>query len=338
MRRWSILSAVVVLAACGTSANSAGVDAAEDVSVQSDISGTDAAADTGVDAISDTVLQDADIAQCLGFMADCKTNDQCCAPFSCLNITGTPKCQTEGPQQDIVVSDVPTPDAWPDVSPDVQPDSGPDAGDITANDTGINCSGQGLYSFQDLQFAYKGCTIDDECFAAFHQINCCGTKVAYGLNKSAMGVFQAYESVCDGQYPKCGCAQFQTQAEDGNSSFTYEDFQATCVAGKCLTSVKNAKPSCTSAGMETPKAFKWCGGPGDCDFSIHQVDCCGSLVFTGISKFAKSAFDAAEKACVPGSALCDCMPQPTKLDDGQTLTTNAVPVQCVNGACLTGKY
>jgi hypothetical protein len=43
-----------------------------------------------------TSLQDA--AACYPLFHGCTNNDECCAPNRCLNITGTPACQQEGPQ------------------------------------------------------------------------------------------------------------------------------------------------------------------------------------------------------------------------------------------------
>ncbi len=228
-------------------------------------------------------------------------------------------------------------DAVDSASSDV-PDASADAivPDASADVT-VNCSGTGTWAFDSLQATAKTCQTDNDCFIASHQTDCCGTRVAYGLNKSAQAQFQAAESVCDSQYPGCGCPPAPTQAEDGFSATTPADLLIGCIAGTCRTLVKTTTPVCAGAVLQAPKPFKWCGADADCEFSSHQIDCCGSLVFTGIAKSAKPAFDAAEKACT-GTAICNCVGKPTTLDDGQVLTTNAVPVHCVKGACWTGKF
>ncbi len=39
-------------------------------------------------------------AACYPMFHACTSNDECCAPNHCLNITGTPACQQEGPRSD----------------------------------------------------------------------------------------------------------------------------------------------------------------------------------------------------------------------------------------------
>lgn len=328
------LGLMVLLAACGTTTG------ATEVAAQSD-AGTDAVVgDAAADAVSDVALTDTvtDISECSGFMVDCKTSAECCAPYSCLNITGTPKCQTEGPEPDIAVSDVPGPDVLPDaVQPDVvQPDAA-----LTCKDgsddviPAASCSGGGATFFPTFS---KLCASDSDCFAAVHQINCCGTHVAWGLNACEAGPFATSEAQCVSQYPGCGCAAYQTMAEDGFSSFDNAQFSAKCVAGTCRSFVKDAKVDCTSQGLQQPKPVKGCTDASDCDFSMLTVDCCGSMQFTGIAKFAKTAYDVEQQKCAAGMAICDCMAKPTTLDDGSTLTTSAVPVACVSGTCMTGTF
>ncbi len=52
----------------------------------------DAAPDAPEQASADTATA------CYPLFHACTINDECCAPNRCLNITGTPQCQQEGPQ------------------------------------------------------------------------------------------------------------------------------------------------------------------------------------------------------------------------------------------------
>jgi len=52
----------------------------------------DAASGSSQQASADTA------AACFPLFHACTGNDECCAPNRCLNITGTPECQQEGPQ------------------------------------------------------------------------------------------------------------------------------------------------------------------------------------------------------------------------------------------------
>ena len=82
----------------------------------------------------------------------------------------------------------------------------------------------------------KSCSVASDCFVAVHQINCCGTQTAIGLNASSQSAFSSAETQCSGAYPGCGCAQFPTTAEDGRS----EDMgaiQVDCRSGQCFTFV-----------------------------------------------------------------------------------------------------
>ncbi len=243
---------------------------------------------------------------------------------------------------DLVVDTSPPPDA-PDSAPidtasaDVLPDAAAadGMGDCLASaDVGApQCSGGGALYFPSFS---KACSADSDCIVAEHQINCCGTKVAWGLAASEKCAFDSAEAVCESQYPGCGCAQFMTQAEDGYTSFNAQDFAARCTTGQCRSYVKDALPECSPSGLQAPKPVKACNVDTDCDFSITFVDCCGSLLFTGIAKFAKPAYDIVQKKCQDTAAVCKCMPKPTILDDGKELTTSAVPVACVSGSCRTG--
>ena len=332
------------LAACGNDSGAGPTAADADSGAVTDISGTDAVAgtdaladiatdvlvDATTDVLGDVVTADApDGGQCLPLFTACPIDakkNPCCPPYSCMNLGNGPQCQAEGP--DIQQPDVP--DAV---------DSGPDGalGDICTTDDvipGPSCGAGNPTFFPTFS---KTCGADSECAVAFHQINCCGTKVAWGLLACEMAPFSTAETQCEGQYPGCGCAEFQTMAEDGYSSFTATDFAAKCVFGTCRSTIPSATPTCTAQGLQEPKPVKTCAASSDCDFAIETLDCCGSLMFTGIAKFAKPGYDALEKTCVSTMGLCNCPPAPTKLDDGSVLTTNAVPVTCVNGACTTGK-
>jgi hypothetical protein len=331
MKQFFLCSFGVMLAACGNDTGATPIASDTDAAAQSDIAGTDAVADaesdTLADGLNDVATSDlVDIKQCLPLMADCKNNSECCSPNLCMNITGTLKCQQEGPMQDIQQPDV-LDTVWGDV------DTGPCS--PQGYDAPV-CSGTGALSFPSFP---KTCTTDAECFVAEHQINCCGTKVAWGLNVCAESQFSSAEKQCDGQYPGCGCAEFPTQAEDGYTSSSNGDLAAQCVSGTCRSFVKNAKPNCvTQGGLQDPAPVKSCSTTADCDFSMKTIDCCGSMAFIGIAKFAKAAYDVEQQKCANTISKCDCVGKPTTLEDGKVLTTDAVPLQCLNGSCLTGTY
>jgi hypothetical protein len=51
------------------------------------------------------MLDAADEASCVGLFKTCANDAQCCAPYRCLNITGTSQCQLEGPALDAAAGD-----------------------------------------------------------------------------------------------------------------------------------------------------------------------------------------------------------------------------------------
>ena len=248
---------------------------------------------------------------------------------------------------DIAVSDVPAPDdvvATDTASNDTASNDTADT-DTASNDTantdtatdtsdtvgGVQCNGpKGSFP----TFA-KACTTNSDCFVAQHQINCCGTKVAVGLAVSDKAAFEAAEAVCQSQYPGCGCAQFETMAEDGYSSFDSASFAATCVDGLCRASVPGAKPVCESSGLQKPKAVKACTTTSDCTYLLQTIDCCGSQRAVGVAKFAKDALEKAEFACSQQMSVCDCMSKPVQLEDGLTAGDGLTAVQCEAGSCMT---
>lgn len=109
-----------------------------------------------------------------------------------------------------------------------------DAGEDTAGDAGssdansaVQCTGTtGTFPTYS-----KECGSDGDCAIGEHQLNCCGTKLAIGLSKSAQAAFEADEQVCESQYPGCGCAQFPTQAEDGKTGA----IAVHCIDTQCMT-------------------------------------------------------------------------------------------------------
>jgi hypothetical protein len=79
----------------------------------------------------------------------------------------------------------------------------------------------------------KACQVDSDCALVFHQKNCCGTELAWGIAKGAVQDFSIAESICKEQLFPCRCPQEMTQAEDGETGSTAEDFGVKCDAGTC---------------------------------------------------------------------------------------------------------
>jgi len=82
----------------------------------------------------------------------------------------------------------------------------------------------------------KACTAASDCFVALHQINCCGTQVAVGLNQTAYGAFATGEGSCAAAFAECDCALVPTEAEDGRTE-AVGAIQVRCETGLCRTYV-----------------------------------------------------------------------------------------------------
>lgn len=118
----------------------------------------------------------------------------------------------------------------------VTPDGGgADGGGADGGDV-VQCSGAAP-SFPSFN---KSCAVAADCIVAVHQINCCGSQRALGVNLAEKARFDADEKVCRAQYPRCGCPTLPTVADDGKSSQRGDgsDIGVGCSAGACATFIK----------------------------------------------------------------------------------------------------
>lgn len=315
---------------CGASA-SAPANLPGDASGELDaISGADgSASDTPKDAASaDAAAKDSSASDSAG--ADSSTSDS---------------AGQDAAGKDTAGADVTAADVAADVLADAKSDaSGSDAAADGAADTAaadaapadiappvpVQCTGANP-TFPDFS---KACGTDSDCFVAYHQVNCCGTLVAWGLASAEKSAFDLAEAQCDKQYPGCGCAQMPTAAEDGYTSMDGSGIEAVCVAGKCTAAVTGAKPVCTELSFTSPKPLKFCKVKADCAIVQTLTDCCGSQQMIGISQSAKTSWDAAAAACPP-KVLCDCLSKPTIAEDGQPVSGGKLDVACKSGSCQT---
>lgn len=78
-----------------------------------------------------------------------------------------------------------------------------------------------------------------------------------------------------------------------------------------------------------------CEVDDDCVIVARRVDCCGRLELLGIPRDNQARYQALEQRCTADIGWCDCLPQPTKLEDGTELLPDAPdPIAaCVEGQC-----
>jgi hypothetical protein len=235
----------------------AGTDAlADSADAAAPDAGTDVAADSGADVQAGDAADAGPVVLCTGttptfptFDKSCKTSTECAIASHQINCCGTHvatgiaagekaafdqaelTCESQFPDCDCAQFPTTADDGKSELDGTivVKCVAGTCKTSVTAT---IACSGDTI-AFP--KFA-KECSGDEQCAIAKHQINCCGTKAAIGIQAAASEDFLAAEQVCEAQYPKCKCAVGPTQAEDGK---TEQDgaIQVHCAASQCATFV-----------------------------------------------------------------------------------------------------
>ncbi len=93
---------------------------------------------------------------------------------------------------------------------------------------------------------------------------------------------------------------------------------------------------------QTPPVFpefdRSCTVAGDCAVGTRQINCCGTMIVTGISSTVAPDFEAAAGICASQYPDCRCATEPTRADDGTTrdnvLDEDAI-AECVDNVCRT---
>ena len=80
----------------------------------------------------------------------------------------------------------------------------------------------------------RACATKADCTFAIHEVNCCGSLRAMGLNKTGAPKFEELEKSCRASYPGCGCAAMGTVDDSGKMGL---EFDVNCVSGACTTFV-----------------------------------------------------------------------------------------------------
>jgi hypothetical protein len=83
----------------------------------------------------------------------------------------------------------------------------------------------------------RGCSGDANCVIGFHQVDCCGNRIATGINHSERDRFDAAERICEMQYPGCGCPQGPTTTDTAQMTSDESMIAVACRSGVCTTFV-----------------------------------------------------------------------------------------------------
>jgi hypothetical protein len=77
--------------------------------------------------------------------------------------------------------------------------------------------------------------------------------------------------------------------------------------------------------------MKRCATRADCTIEKHQTDCCGSLLYAGISRGKSSLFSLCEERWRASLPRCGCPSGPPSAEDGQTVDPQGTAkVDCVD--------
>jgi hypothetical protein len=164
-----------------------------------------------------------------------------------------------------------------------------DGGVVTPDGGAISCWGP-VRSFPTFD---KGCSDDANCTLVRHTTDCCGGQLMMAINHGEVARFNAAETICDAQYPGCGCAAQGVVAEDGTLvPFGSENLiVAKCDNGQCASKYAGAKFAC---GTTTCPDLDYCsatvsGVPGG-----------------GTSYLCMPLYGCTTCACLGSSASCQC--------------------------------
>jgi hypothetical protein len=86
----------------------------------------------------------------------------------------------------------------------------------------------------------KSCETDQDCTFGLHQVNCCGGLRAVGFNLDELDRFRKAESLCQSQYPPCGCFDCRIITEDESAFCQGSGWKVLvrCQAGQCMTAAQ----------------------------------------------------------------------------------------------------
>ena len=102
--------------------------------------------------------------------------------------------------------------------------------------------------------------------------------------------------------------------------------------------------ACMSASGQLDDSLKTCHADTDCIIKQEQTDCCGTILYVGVSTALAGMFDSCEAAWVAHFPGCGCASNKTGTEDGKTSTlgsdAGAPDVHCIDftmsgGICMT---
>jgi hypothetical protein len=98
--------------------------------------------------------------------------------------------------------------------------------------------------------------------------------------------------------------------------------------------------ACMNASGQVDPSLKACQIDADCVIEQEQTDCCGTILYVGISTAMAAAFTACEASWLAHFPACGCDSNQTKTEDGKAsygyADAAAPQVHCAaGGVCMT---
>lgn len=102
--------------------------------------------------------------------------------------------------------------------------------------------------------------------------------------------------------------------------------------------------ACMSASGQLDGSLKTCQGDADCVTKQEQTDCCGTILYVGVSTASAGMFDSCEAAWLAHFPACGCASNKTGTEDGKTTVLGSdaggPQVHCIDftmsgGICMT---
>ena len=91
---------------------------------------------------------------------------------------------------------------------------------------------------------------------------------------------------------------------------------------------------CTFGAEFVAQFVRGCSEDDDCALTFHALDCCRTLMASGISTSEQVRFETAWEMCDEELERCRCASGPTVADDGSTTTEHdSISVRCEDGEC-----
>ena len=91
---------------------------------------------------------------------------------------------------------------------------------------------------------------------------------------------------------------------------------------------------CTFGAEFVEQFDRGCSEDSDCALTFHALDCCFTLMASGVNTSEQDRFEAAWAACEDEVDRCRCASGPTVVDDGSTTSEHdSISVRCEGGEC-----